>query len=187
MKPLKALTGIIPRSLLAALACVLCANFASAQDTPSLTLDYNESVFTVLAGMNACGFSEDLGTSLPLRNQVRAEITKNIESSINAQDALSRLCAFYNDHQQADGSRQLAQYVSLALNLGEPPALTPKLKESDLPPDSVYVLGSVPLLQSFYITAGIGNIWKKHRTEYTASSSVTTSPLPTCCSRRTST
>jgi hypothetical protein len=168
MKPLKALTGIIPRSLLAALACVLCANLASAQDTPSLTLDYNESVFTVLAGMNACGFSEDLGTSLPLRNQVRAEITKNIESSINAQDALSRLCAFYNDHQQADGSRQLAQYVSLALNLGEPPALTPKLKESDLPPDSVYVLGSVPLLQSFYITAGIGNIWKKHRTEYTA-------------------
>jgi len=62
----------------------------------------------------------------------------------------------------------LAQYVSLALNLGEPPALTPRLKESDLPPDSVYVLGSVPLLQSFYITATIGNIWKRHQTEYSA-------------------
>jgi hypothetical protein len=168
MKPLKALAGIIPHSLLAVLTCLLCANLASAQETPRLTLDYNESVFTVLAGMNACGFTEDLSTSLPLRNQIRAEITKNIESSIDAQDALSRLCAFYNDHQQADGSRQLAQYVSLALNLGEPPALTPKLKESDLPPDSVYVLGSVPLLQNFYITAGLSNIWKRHRTEYSA-------------------
>lgn len=160
--------GFIPRSLLAALACVLCATLSAAQETPRLTLDYNESVFTVLAGMNACGFNEDLSSSLPLRDQIRAEITKNIESSIDAQDALSHLCGFYNDHQQADGARELAQYVSLALNLGEPPALTPKLKESDLPPDSVYVLGSVPLLQNFYITAGIGNIWKKHRTEYSA-------------------
>lgn len=168
MKPLKALKGIIPLSLLTVLACVLCAPFATAQETPGLSLDYNESIFTVLAGMNACGFSEDMAASLPLRNQIRAEITKNIESSINAQDALSRLCAFYNDHQQTDNSRQLAQYVSLALNLGEPPALTPKLKESDLPPDSVYVLGSVPLLQNFYITASIGTIWKKHHTEYAA-------------------
>jgi hypothetical protein len=165
---MKAHTGITPRSLLAALACLLCATLTSAQETPRLTLDYNESVFTVLAAMNACGFTEDLGSSLPLRNQIRAEITKNIESSIDAQNALSRLCQFYNDHQQADGARQLAQYVSLALNLDEPPALTPRSKESDLPPDSVYVLGSVPLLQSFYITAGIGNVWKKHRTEYSA-------------------
>lgn len=166
MKPLKALAGIIPLSLLAVLSCLLCAPLASAQETPRLTLDYNESVFTVLAAMNACGFTEDMSTSLPLRNQIRAEITRNIERSIDAQNALSRLCAFYNDHQQEDGARQLAQYVSLALNLGEPPALTPKLKESDLPPDSVYVLGSVPLLQSFYITADIRNIWKKHQSDY---------------------
>jgi len=89
MKPLKALTGIIPRSLLAVLASLSCATLAPAQETPRLTLDYNESVFTVLAGMNACGFNEDLSTSLPLRNQIRAEIAKNVEASINAQDAVS--------------------------------------------------------------------------------------------------
>ena len=166
MKLSKALLGIAPRSLLAVLACLLCARLVVAQETPRLTLDTNESVFTVLAGINACGFDEDLSTSLPLRNQIRAEIAQKVEKSAAAQNALSRWCQFYNDHRQADDSRLLAQYVSLALNLEEPPAMAPRLKESDLPPDAVYVLGAVPLLQNFYITAKIGSLWKKHQRDY---------------------
>lgn len=168
MKPLKALTGITPLSLLGVVACLFCAVATAAQETPRLSLDNNESVFTVLAAVNACGFDEDLPTSLPLRGQIRTEISRNIENSPSAQDALSRLCQFYSDHKQPDNARQLAQYISLALNLDEPPAMTPRLKESDLPPDAVYVLGAVPLLQNFYVTAQVGTIWRKHQSDYNA-------------------
>ncbi len=167
MKLLKALSRFFPRFLVAAFA-LSCANPTVAQQTPRLNLDNSSTVFTVLAGMNACGFDDDLSSSLPLRDRIRGEMKRNIEKSVDAQDALTRLCQFYSDHQQPDAARQLAQYVSLALNLDEPPALTPKMKESDLPPDAIYVLGAVPLLQNFYITAGIGSIWKRHEAEYNA-------------------
>ncbi len=167
MKPLKALSGFRPRILLAVFA-LCCSTFVFAQQTTNLTLDNSASVFTVVAGMNACGFDEDLSTSLPLRSQIREEIKANVQKSISAQDALSQLCAFYNDHHQATATRDLAQYVSLALNLDDPPALTPKLKEADLPPDASNVLGAIPLLQNFYITAELGKIWKKHQAEYSS-------------------
>ena len=168
MKPLKALSGTLPRFLFVVVAALCCASLASAQQTPRLTLDNNVSVFTVLAGMNACGFDEDLSTSLPLRQQIMTEMRANIEKSIPAQNALSQLCQFYNDHRQPDDARNLAQYISLALNLDDPPALTPKLKEADLPPDAVYVLGAVPLLQNFYVTSELGKIWKRHAADYAA-------------------
>jgi hypothetical protein len=167
MKPLKALSGMFPRTL--SIAFVLCCStLVLAQQTPTLTLDNSASLFTVLAGMNACGFDEDLSTSLPLRSQIRDEIRSNIQNSIRAQNALSQLCAFYNDHRQTSATRDLAQYVSLALNLDEPPALTSKVKEADLPPDAGNVLGAIPLLQNFYITAEIGKIWKRHEPEYSS-------------------
>ncbi|MDT8070258.1 MAG: hypothetical protein ROO76_18985 [Terriglobia bacterium] len=167
MKLLKALSGILSRSLFAA-TILCCSTLVFAQETPRLTLDTDSSIFTVLAGMNACGFDEDLSTSLPLRNQIRNDIRANIEKSVAAQDALSQLCQFYNDHRQPTAARNLAQYVSLALNLDDPPALSPKLKEADMPPDAVYVLGAIPLLQNFYITAELGNIWKRHEPDYNA-------------------
>jgi hypothetical protein len=168
MKPLKALSGIFPRSHFAVCAVLLCATFVSAQATPRLNLDNSSTVFTVLAAINACGFDDELSASLPLRDQIRSEMKHNIEKSVEAQDVVTRLCQFYNDHKLSDTSRQLAQYVSLALNLDAPPALTPRLRESDLPPDAVYVLGAVPLLQNFYITAGIGGIWQRHQADYSA-------------------
>jgi len=39
------------------------------------------------------------------------------------------MCGFYRDHQQGDAAHDLAQYVSLALNLGAPPDFAPKLKK----------------------------------------------------------
>ena len=74
--------------------------------------------------------------------------------------------ADHADHRQAEPSRDLAQYVSLALNLNDPPDLSPKIRESDLPPDSVYVLGAVPLLRNLYRTMDMGAIWKKHEPDY---------------------
>ena len=78
------------------------------------------------------------------------------------------MCRFYHDHQQGDSAHDLAQYVSLALNLGDPPDFTPKLQESDMPPDSTYVLGFVPLLKQYYAAAKLHSIWLKHQPQYLA-------------------
>ncbi len=82
--------------------------------------------------------------------------------------AAKEMCGFYRDHQQGDAAHDLAQYVSLALNLGGPPDFAPKMKEADMPPDAAYVLGFVPLLKEYYAAAKLHAIWLKHQPEYLA-------------------
>ncbi len=50
--------------------------------------------------------------------------------------------------------------MSLALYLNPAPNLTAKVKEADMPPDAVAVLGILPMLQKFYETAGMHGIWE---------------------------
>jgi len=54
-----------------------------------------------------------------------------------------------------DSSRDFAQYVSLALFVDGPPTFKPKIKEGELPPDAVYVVGFLPLVTQFYKDAKI--------------------------------
>ncbi len=68
-------------------------------------------------------------------------------------------------------AHQLAQYVSLALNLGDPPNFVPKFQEADLPPDASYVLGFVPLLKQYAAKAKLHAIWLKHQPQYTGARS----------------
>lgn len=143
---------------------VMCS-LAVAQETPRMSLEYGESMFAVMAAINTCGYDQDLGESLPMRARVRDAVVKNAQG-IDAQNAIERMCRFYSDHQQPDASRTLAQYVSLALNLGEPPAFAPKIKEAELPPDAAYVQGFVPLLQNFYITTQLGKIYQQEKASY---------------------
>ncbi len=131
------------------------------------TLDVNETLFSVVSAMNVCGYDEELQSSSPIRQQVRAELVEASKSPSVAQDA-KEMCRFYRDHQQGDQAHDLAQYVSLALNLGPPPQFVPKLPESDLPPDAAYVLGFVPLLKSYYEAANLHAIWLNHQYQYLA-------------------
>jgi tetratricopeptide (TPR) repeat protein len=131
-----------------------------------VTLNSSETLFVVLTAVNNCGYDAELASSDPLRLAIRGEVGHNLEQSENAKGAADSICAFYRDHQQADSSHTLAQYVSLALYLTPPPALTPKVKESDLPPDATGVLGLVPLLAKFYSQAGIHAIWEQHAAAY---------------------
>jgi tetratricopeptide (TPR) repeat protein len=166
MKPLKAPMGFICRIVSAVVFCSMCAGVVSAQQTPILSLDNNLSLTVVLAGMNACGYNDELDQSAPLRTLIRNEIAEAVSKSPEAQESLARWCRFYIDHQQADPARQLSQYVSLALNLNEPPDLTPKVREADLPPDSVFVLGAVPLLKNLYATTGMSKILQEHAADF---------------------
>jgi len=136
--------------------------------TPEVTLDTSETLFAVLAGINACGYDQDLNASDPLRLQIRKEITKAVNESVGARDVLQGMCQIYNDHQQPDGPKNLSQYVSLALFLNPPPAFTVKVKEKDLPPDAAALVSFLPALAKFYEVAHLHSIWSEHRAAYEA-------------------
>ncbi len=145
-------------------AFALCSQHLVAQN--AVTLDNSETLFTVLTAINACGYDAELASSDPIRLAIRGEVGRSIEASEQAKAATDSLCAFYHDHQQRDDTRTLSQYISLALYLTAPPALSPKVKESDLPPDASGVLGLVPPLGKFYTEVGIHGIWERHSAAY---------------------
>jgi hypothetical protein len=146
----------------------LVAQVCPAETSRKVALDNNESLFTVLAAINFCGYDSELDVSDPLRAQIRAEVAKTIDASAEAKESSQIMCQFYAEHQQADPARTLAQHVSLALYLNAPPDFALKVKESDLPPDASYVSGFVPLLQKFYGEAGLHTIWTRHQVAYAA-------------------
>lgn len=136
------------------------------QSQTPVTLDSSETIFSVLAGMNECGYDTDLPTSDVLRSQVRQEVATAVQNSEEGQASQQALCQFYSEHESSDASSTLSEYVSLGLYLGPPPTFTPKVKDSDLPPDARGLVGILPLLQKFYVAAGLHAIWEKHREDY---------------------
>jgi len=134
--------------------------------TSKVTLDTSETLFTIAAALNNCGYDEDLSQSYPVRMQVRQDVARVVANSPGAQAASTEMCAFYRDHQQEDPGQNVAQYVTLALMLTEPPKIALKIKEADVPPDAAYVLGFVPLVQHFYDAAGMHQVWQRHQAEY---------------------
>ena len=146
----------------------LCAVFALpalAQQQPRMSVESSQALFSVMAAINVCGYDAELSQSVALRQRIREEVMQAAKSE-EAQSALRNLCAFYQDHQQDSASHTLANYVSLGLNLGDGPKLELRTKESELPPDAIFVLGFVPLLQRFNEAANLNAIWLRHRADY---------------------
>ncbi len=133
-----------------------------------VALETSETLFTVTAAMNACGYDQELQASEPVRAQVRREIAEVMEASSAAAAVRDNLCQYYRDKQLPDASRDLSQYVSFGLNLNGPPQFSFSVRESDLPPDASNIIGFLPQMQRFYDTAGIHKIWLKHQPEYEA-------------------
>ena len=108
----------------------------------------NLQLFTVLAAVNAAGYDVGAGRPelAPMRYAVRRELAaKEIPS-------LPALRVFYGDHQLFDPSRDLGQYVSLALLLSGPnfELGPPSEPRRNLPPDVVDLQDMVPLIAAFY-------------------------------------
>jgi hypothetical protein len=112
-----------------------------------------------------------------LRTQIRSEVAKAVENTAGAQDVVDPMCLFYRQHQIGDASRELSQFVSLALYLEEPPTFTLKVKQAELPPDAAVVAGMVPLMQAFYERMGLHAIWERHRARYTELTEIYHAPL----------
>ncbi|HLK52697.1 MAG TPA: DUF4932 domain-containing protein [Candidatus Angelobacter sp.] len=129
-------------------------------------LEVSETFFSLAAALNSCGYDAGLESSLPVRQAVRAELQSAIQQSAEAKKARNAICQFWIEHQEPGRDNDVTPYLSLALDLGPPPAFAPTLSEADLAPDAAHVLGVVSLLQKFYWTAGIQTIWKKHQAEY---------------------
>lgn len=163
----EAFLGSFSRTFAAAALFLAFATAAPAQQS-RIRLDNSEPVFATLAALNACGYDAELSQSDPLRAGIRAEVAQNVARSPEAQAAQQRVCAFYQDHRASDPGRDLAQYVSLALYLGEPPRFELVTRAADVPPDAAYVLGFVPLLQKFHAAAGLHDIWQRRQKDYDA-------------------
>lgn len=147
-------------SLLLALATA-----GAAQAQGHMSVETSEGLFSVMAGINACGYDTGLSESTPLRGQIRAEVLQAAQSAA-AQNALRNMCGYYEDHQQDTASRTLSNYVSLGLNLENNARVQLKTSEANLPPDAIFVLGFVPLLQKFSQAANLDSIWLRHRADY---------------------
>jgi hypothetical protein len=144
----------------------LMASICPGETPPNVTLDTSETLFSVLAAINTCGYNAELDLSDPVRAQVRAEVVNASQAFDQAKEETLLLCQFYREHEQPEPSRTLAQYVSLALRLEAPPGFAFKVKDADLPPDAAQVAGFVPILQKFYDVAGLHAIWLRHQVVY---------------------
>jgi tetratricopeptide (TPR) repeat protein len=158
-------------------AILLLAAPGSAQNQPSVSLETSEALFSVLTAINTCGYDQELSVSDPLRAQIRSEIAKAIENTGGAQEVVAPMCALYRRHQIGDPSRDLSEFVSLALYLEEPPAFALKVKPAELPPDAEVVADFVPPMKAFYEKIGLHAIWERHRARYTELTEVYHEPL----------
>src|SRR5580693_1017201 len=138
-----------------------------AQNSPQVSLETSEALFSVLTAINTCGYDQELSVSDPLRAQIRSEVAKTIENTAGAQEVVAPMCALYRRHQIGDPSRDLSEFVSLALYLEEPPTFTLKVKPVELPPDAEVVADFVPPMKAFYEKIGLHAIWERHRARYT--------------------
>ena len=155
----------------------LTARVCLAENLPNVTLDTSETLFSVLAAINTCGYNAELDSSDPVRVQIRAEVANASQAFDQAKEETLLLCQFYHDHEQPEPSRTLSQYVSLALRLEAPPGFAFKVKDADLPPDAAQVAGIVPILQKFYDVAGLHAIWLRHQVIYSGLSARYHDPL----------
>lgn len=152
----------------AAFSVILLLSCNALGQSTKAQLEVSETIFSVAAVLNACGYDAGLDNSEPVRLAVRTDVIGATRRSPEAAQALRNICVFQQDHLPPDPSMDAAQYVSLALDLGGPPEFAPALREADLPPDAAHVLGLAPLLKKFYQTAGLHAIWQKHQAEYEA-------------------
>ncbi len=118
-------------------------------------IDRDVRVFAVVAALNAAGFDVELAPQYhPVRQRVRDAL-----SGIDA-DLVRRLREFYAEHKgDALDETQLAGYISLALNLTDPPSLEFAYDQEFVPPDARGLGEFLPLLREFYDAARITQLW----------------------------
>ena len=133
-----------------------------------MLLETSEPLFDLAASLNVCDYDTDLEDSSPVRMEIREELNEALAGSAPARDSRDALCTYVRQHRLANSGQDLAQYVSLALYVTQPPELAPTVDETEMPPDSTQVVNILPLVRSFGEAVHLHAIWIKHRPEYEA-------------------
>jgi tetratricopeptide (TPR) repeat protein len=167
--PVEGFLSLLPRGSFLAALLGLLASLCVGQNQSPITLESNETIFSVLTALNACGYDQDLTISDATRSNVRAEVQRKLQESTEAQSNLASLCEYYQSHVASkDANRNLSQYISLALYLDGPPHFMPRVKVEELPPDATLIAPFGALLEHFYEKTNLHSIWERHRNDYAA-------------------
>ena len=129
---------------------------------PYNQLDSSETLFYVLAAINAAGYDEEAGSSTnnPLRGRVREYLAKqNLES-------LLPLKRFVRDHKLRNPAADLGQYISFALWSKGAPDFTPANPDLPQPADADALYEFPPVLAAFYQEAKLGVLWQQAQPDY---------------------
>ena len=138
----------------------------SGQFTPAVDvaaeIDRDLRVFTVMAALNASGFDVEFAPQYhPVRQLVREQLT-DLDPDLS-----SRLSEFYEDNRgNSTHEDEVTRYISLALNLTEPPDMALTSQDMFLPPEVRDLTGFVPLLNEFYREANVFQLWARLTPEY---------------------
>jgi tetratricopeptide (TPR) repeat protein len=130
----------------------------------NVVIDASPAVFTMLAALNVAGYSDgmDAPNASPLRREIRDRLL-----ALNL-PIYGELRMFYRQHYKANPEQNIAQYISLALFLQDPPDLKFDIQPRDMPPDAAGVADFVPLLRRFYRDANLDQVWLHYRPIYEA-------------------
>ena len=129
---------------------------------PYNQLDSNETLFYVLAAINAAGYDEqaESSTNSPLRGRVRDYLAKqNLQS-------LAPLRRYVRDHKPRNPGAELGQYISFALVNRGKPDFTPANPDLPQPADADTLYDFPPVLAAFYQEAKLGVLWKDAQPDY---------------------
>jgi tetratricopeptide (TPR) repeat protein len=138
-------------------AVVFPALMPAQQQAQENQLDGSQTLFTVLAAINAAGYDANLDSNAnsPLRKQVRDAIAQKNPDSVEA------LKKFFVSHHQENPEAELSQYISFALSLRGPPDFQFWMPLQEVPPDVRKLDGLNELIANFYREAGIEDLWKQ--------------------------
>jgi tetratricopeptide (TPR) repeat protein len=115
-------------------------------------LDANPSLFSVMAALQEAGYQT---ADTPFADVVRKHL---VAHTIEVKSELEN---FVTSHRKKDAGADLAQYVSLALSVSDPPEFTVKFKPGEIPPDVEALEGFLPLMVRFHREAEMDELWQK--------------------------
>ncbi len=121
------------------------------------SMDAHETLFTVMAAINAAGYDAQLDS--PTNHPVRLEIREQLKARRLA--SVEKLRKFYEDHALGDWTAELSQYISFALISHGPPDFSLPEPTYQLPPDVQRLIGLEPLLAEFYREADIPALFQR--------------------------
>ncbi len=133
-----------------------------ATETPSVSVDGREAMFTTMCALLASGFESEVSADnwQPLRAQLRERMQRQQGPAVEA------VRAFYKQHQLADPGATLSRYLWFGLVSGPAPKFEPVLRRDELPPEVISLEGFSEILSNYYQEQKIGQLWRQVQPVY---------------------